>query len=388
MGQVFQGPLGPLASLFEEIPRETQLYRQAGRIATLYIPMNRIANENSTADPAYSLEEPTETVQLPSDFKWWELTLGIIVPPLFPIVQQNANERTYLNYMEEIEAEIRKLLATGPIHQFILRVFRDDDVYRRRREIDQALRKGHTAPPTVNITHGAYDITFGGDHKRLHREKRSAFLPVITELAVSAVSSFVENVVSNLISVVIEVISPSSNTNRLKRLESAMDEFDQDFMITKKMDRGILENIDKLSNIVRETVKRLDKHVKSFPDYAWLSSLIVSRITHSGLDLQRITDEAREGRIATAPFSCLTGLTTHREIPVEDTRFISVTKINNHTLNFRFAARFTRYRSIQSLRLRSLGQLGRSTEVLRPLEIQRSQLPHYSREPVRLRVQN
>jgi len=36
MGQIFLGPFAPLASLFEETPRETQLYKQAGRIATLY----------------------------------------------------------------------------------------------------------------------------------------------------------------------------------------------------------------------------------------------------------------------------------------------------------------------------------------------------------------
>jgi len=229
MGQIFLGLFAPLASLFEETPRETQLYKQAGRIATLYkrvkestnleLFIARIANENSTADPAYSLEEPTETVKLPSDFKWWELTLGIIVPPLFPIVQQNAIERTYSSYMEETEAEIRKLLATGPIHQFILGVFRDDDVYRKRREIDQASEEGPFELPTVNFTQNTYNTTFEGDHERLHREKRSISLPIITELAASAVSSFVGNVVSNLIGLVIEVINPSSNTNRLKRLE-------------------------------------------------------------------------------------------------------------------------------------------------------------------------
>ena len=133
-------------------------------------------------------------------------------------------------------------------------MFRDDDVYRKRREIDQASEEGPFELPTVNFTQNAYNTTFEGDHERLHREKRSIFLPIITELAASAVSSFVGNVVSNLIGVVIEVINPSSNTNRLKRLESAMEEFDQNSMITKKMDRGILENIDKLSNIVQETV--------------------------------------------------------------------------------------------------------------------------------------
>ena len=40
MGHIFLGSLAPLASLFEETPRETQLYKQAGRIATLYKRVN------------------------------------------------------------------------------------------------------------------------------------------------------------------------------------------------------------------------------------------------------------------------------------------------------------------------------------------------------------
>lgn len=129
-------------------------------------------------------------------------------------------------------------------------MFRDDDVYRRRREIDQVTRKGSTELTTVNFTQEARNTTSKGDHERLNRGKRSIFAPIITELAALAVSSFVGNIVSNLIGAVIEVINPSSNTNRLKRLESAMEEFDQNFMTTKKMERGILENIDKLSNNV------------------------------------------------------------------------------------------------------------------------------------------
>jgi len=45
------------------------LYRRVNESTNLELFIARIANENSAADPAYSLEKPTETVKLPSDFK-------------------------------------------------------------------------------------------------------------------------------------------------------------------------------------------------------------------------------------------------------------------------------------------------------------------------------
>jgi len=94
LGQVILGPSG---ALVEKAPREIQLNKQAARLATLHkrikdssnleLFIHRIATENSTTDPEYSFEEPTEEVKVPGDYKWWEITLSIFIPHLFPVVQ-------------------------------------------------------------------------------------------------------------------------------------------------------------------------------------------------------------------------------------------------------------------------------------------------------------
>lgn len=52
----------------------------------------------------------------------------------------------------------------------------------------------------------------------------------------------------------------------------------------------------------------MNQYVKRFPQWIWLSSLIVNKITLASLDLQRVTDVARRGRIATDPLARITGL--------------------------------------------------------------------------------
>lgn len=103
--------------------------------------------------------------------------------------------------------------------------------------------------------------------------------------------------------------------------------------VTKQTSRGILDQIDKLSNIVQETVARMNEHVKHFPQYVWLSSL---KITQSANDLQRITDEAGRGRMAVEPLFRLTNLRELRSLSTAHTQFLSVTRINDHTINFKF----------------------------------------------------
>ncbi|GLJ59014.1 hypothetical protein SUGI_1488500 [Cryptomeria japonica] len=102
--------------------------------------------------------------------------------------------------------------------------------------------------------------------------------------------------------------------------------YERNFEVSRQIDRGILDNIDKLSNVVQETVKRVNSNVLRFPQYTWLSSLIVNKITQSALDLQRIADEAAKGRIAVEPFARLTGITGLKQFKSQDTRLISVTK--------------------------------------------------------------
>lgn len=147
---------------------------------------------------------------------------------------------------------------------------------------------------------------------------------------------FTGNIVSNSISYAVETINPNSNTNRLGRLETAYNDMKKNYEITRQVDRGILENIDKLSNVVQETVKRVNEHILTFPQYTWLSSLIVNKITQSALELQRVADEAKRGRIAVQPFARLTGLVGLKDLTASNTRLLLVTKLNEWSLNFKF----------------------------------------------------
>ena len=99
--------------------------------------------------------------------------------------------------------------------------------------------------------------------------------------------------------------------------------------------RGILDNIDKLSNIVQEIMSRLENSVRRFRKSSMLISLIVNRITQSSVDLQRISDEALHHRLAVEPFIRLTGFKELRGIFSEDTEILAIRRIDDHTLNFR-----------------------------------------------------
>lgn len=170
------------------------------------------------------------------------------------------------------------------------------------------------------------------------RIKRGLMFNGVKEVAGQLLGVIVGNVASNLVSYAVEYIYPNSNTNRLTRLETALADMKKNAEISKQIDRGILENIDKLSNFVQVTMKRVQSQIDKFPQYSWIASLVVNKISFAGADLQRIVDEARRGRLAIEPFVRLTNLRELSEIETEHTRFLSVAQINENTLNFKFVA--------------------------------------------------
>lgn len=173
--------------------------------------------------------------------------------------------------------------------------------------------------------------------KDLIRPRRNGILSeMVSQITTQTIGVITGNIVTNLVTSAIELINPYSNTNRIGKLEAAYEEMKNNFDNIKLVDRGILENLDKLSNVVQETVERLDAHIKLFPEYSWLSSLIINRMTSSALDLQRVTDEARRGRIAVEPFARLTGIVSLKEVDSLDTKLVSISKINDHAINFKF----------------------------------------------------
>jgi hypothetical protein len=173
-------------------------------------------------------------------------------------------------------------------------------------------------------------------HSETFRPKRGILAQMVGEITSQTVGVLTGNIVSNLITTGIDLINPYSSFNRLNRMEEAYDDMKRDIGRIKQLNKGILDTLDKLSNVVQETVERIDEHVKAFPEYTWLSSLIVNRIAASALDLQRVTDEAKRGRIACEPFARLTGLSFLKYVDSRDTELLSVSRINDHAINIKF----------------------------------------------------
>lgn len=130
------------------------------------------------------------------------------------------------------------------------------------------------------------------------------------------------NFATNLIQSVLDCIIPNSNTNQLTKNEDMLTDFNNNFKANQAVDRGILDNLDKLSNIVQITVQKVEMQTKRLSEYLWLSGLIMNRILLAGLDLQRATDEARWGRIATAPLGRLLGMSDIRQLDASDTKLL------------------------------------------------------------------
>ena len=149
---------------------------------------------------------------------------------------------------------------------------------------------------------------------------------------------FAGNIVTNLVSIIVERINPYLNYNRIGRLEEAHQSMKQSTEVSRQVNDGLIENVDKLSNMVREIVRTLHNHVRTFPEYTWLSNLLVSKIVQASNDMQHVITMAKKGRIATEAFAKLTNLHELREIDEDNTKLIAITKVNNYTINFRFRA--------------------------------------------------
>lgn len=238
----------------------------------------------------------------------------ILCPICIPNVYHEAVKRTYRQEIEKVRNELKKYLDKPPLEVYMQTISDQGAVYARLRS------------PKYNGKRGKRDLI------------SSVVNNLLSEVVQQGVAYFTGNIVSNLITTAIERFNPNSNTNRLTRLESAYEDIKKSVEISRSSDRGILENIEKLSNVVQQTVERINKDVQTFPQYVWLSSLIVQRISQSGRDLQRVADEARRGRLAIEPFARLTGMHELKRFQSQHTRIRSITRLNNHTINIKFDA--------------------------------------------------
>ncbi|CAA3033109.1 Hypothetical predicted protein, partial [Olea europaea subsp. europaea] len=302
------------------------------------VPIPDVPNTVGTAT-GISTDQRLPKIQTKVKFAWhWYSYLGVLVNYYtYPLICNEEQKNYYEEIIQEAKDDIRKLLEQ-PAIEGLITPESEPKTRRRRQSIDHNELAASSWPIVTSNTKldtmplGSMNL----HHRPLGRFQRGILSEMVGEITRQTVGVLTGNIVSNLISSAIEIINPYSNTNRLGRLEAAYEDMKKNFEIQKQADRGILDNLDKLSNVVQETVERLDVHVKSFPAYTWLSGLIISRLTQSGLDLQRVTDEARRGRIAVEPFARLTGLSFLKDISSAETKLLSVSKVNGHTINFKF----------------------------------------------------
>lgn len=243
--------------------------------------------------------ETQKDVDVEASMHAWQKVMVTISPFLYPLYCHEKWIRAYRNKIDEIRNKLREFLNRPILESYIEKI---------------------------------------NESRSITRQKRGVGTEILGEVVKQTLGVITGNIVSNFVSYAIEIINPRSNTNRLGKLEAAISDMRKNAEISKQVDRGILENIDKLSNFVETALKKVTNHINRFPEYSWIASLVVNKLTNAGIDLQRITDEAKRGRIAMEPFIRLTNLRELNSIQTQNTRFLSVSRVNDHTINFKFAA--------------------------------------------------
>lgn len=250
------------------------------------------------------------------ELTWWETFSCFFTPFACSFYREAAQKRALLKEIERLKGELKKKISDTSLDTFL-------DNVATTGKINGAVNLPPPLPVAV-----PKERTKRGISEFLQR--------ALSESITQTVGVFTGNVVSNLVQFAFEQFYPNSNTNRIRRLEEAYEDFKNNFEIGKQFNRGVLDHLDKLSNIAQETLARISQHIQSFPQYTWISSLVVQKISQSGLDLQRVTDEAVRGMIAIEPFVRLTGISALRGVDSANTKLISIQRINDHTLNFKF----------------------------------------------------
>jgi len=160
----------------------------------------------------------------------------------------------------------------------------------------------------------------------LDRRKRGVLGQIAKDLAIQGLGMIAGNVVSNLISSVFERLNPNSVYNRQIKLEQSLENLKYNFDIMKEVSRGTLDQIQVLTETMRRRIAALEYHAKVFPQYTWVATVIANRIFQSGLDAQRIIDEANNGRVATYEMARLFQMPLLKNIKPEHTQFLSATR--------------------------------------------------------------
>lgn len=178
------------------------------------------------------------------------------------------------------------------------------------------------------------DLLARSPHLQHHRAKRS--IP----------DAIFGGVVSNLIGTIYEDIAPWSDHNQIKELRHHQEDIDnrvklfvRTFNASIAVEQGILTMVKQNARSIREQNRQLSFFKEFSQKLTWLSSFIQTRILFVSADLRTVNDEMSHHRVATHELADLFNITALRSIEPMDTEFISVEKLTENTLRFRFNVR-------------------------------------------------
>lgn len=209
----------------------------------------------------------------------------------------------------------------------------------------------NTVPKRTHETWREEETDNFGNHVRLGkiiepftiRRKRGVISDiagnVLKEAAGQAISIFVGNIVTNLLSAVIERFDPNSNTNRIGRLEDALTNLQKNYEITNEVLKGTLTQVELLTQTVQNTVRRFELLASDFPHYMWVAGVIINKILAQGTELSKVIEQARKGQIETNAMSKIFAIPSLQDIRPEDTVLKSVSLLERGSIHIEFSAR-------------------------------------------------
>lgn len=174
-----------------------------------------------------------------------------------------------------------------------------------------------------------FQLTKATENQRFKRD-------TLTDIALDVKTA---NVISNLISTVVEFRDLNSSTNRIDRFESSLQTMKHNFDISKEVTEVIIDQLDVISNKLQEQIANMEKLATTYRRLSWMAAIILHKILTNSADLREVTEQVREGSVATSELSRMLNIIELRNIDRRVTHSDSVTGITDNQLNMKFSIR-------------------------------------------------
>lgn len=152
--------------------------------------------------------------------------------------------------------------------------------------------------------------------------------------------------ITNLISSMISRFIPHSDHNRIVSLEERQNdmnnkviEFENEFNITREIEKGVLESLIGLNMYQRKLENQMQHLAFLMPRISWTSAFIQQKITTSAADLKTVVDEYSHSRVACKELSIFLGLQELADVDNHDTRFEFIQRLTKNMLHLKFIVR-------------------------------------------------